>query len=134
MGLDEQLADLRANSLDVRGINALFEDVGVAIRVRRAGGMNQDYAIRLVTNTAPYRIALTAETLTDDTADRILARTYAETIVAHWWRPDPASGDPLLICTPDNIEAWLLANPLIFQQIQDVAENEDHYIGDPEPV
>lgn len=142
--VEKILEGLERASKDVSGIRVAFEDAGVGMLVRRAGGWNRAYGIRLASNTAPHRVALKAGELGDETADRIMARTYAETIVARWWLLDepPDEGDSsdddepqdvLPLCTPDNVEPWLLEHPKTLSQLIQVASLEENFVGDGEP-
>lgn len=143
-GVEQILEDVQKSSRDVTGLRVAFEDAQVGMLVRRAGGLNRAYGIRLATNTAPHRLALRAGALGDDTADRIMARTYAETIVARWWRLDEPpdeedssdedeSRDALPLCTPDNVEPWLLEHPKTLSQLIQVASLVENFTDDGEP-
>ncbi len=58
---------------------------GIGLLMRRAGGLNTSYEKVLNRKVAPHRRKLKQdEELPDDLSDRLLAETYAETIVLDW--------------------------------------------------
>jgi hypothetical protein len=58
---------------------------GVELLMRRAGGLNVHYEKTLQRKVAPHRRKLrNEEELSDDLSDRLLAETYAETIILDW--------------------------------------------------
>lgn len=69
----------------------------VKFLIARAGGRNKAFKDLFKTKAAKHRTQLDNDTMSDDMADRIMAESYAETIVLGWWtRKENESGDPIL--------------------------------------
>lgn len=57
---------------------------GIGLLMRRAGGLNVSYDKTLQRKVKPHQRKFQNDELSDDLSDRLLAETYAETIVLDW--------------------------------------------------
>jgi hypothetical protein len=84
---------------------------------------NSAFVFLLEQFSQPYRLAIEAEALTDETAQKILAKTYAGSIIVGSPTPHLAKMDAA------GWEAWLLADEDKFEQIRDVATSPYDWRG-----
>jgi hypothetical protein len=57
---------------------------GFEIRIKRAGGANARYKKLLKKRVKPYRRQIDNETISEDTADRLWAGIYADSVIDGW--------------------------------------------------
>lgn len=120
-----------------------FETEGVVldygetrIRIARAGGANKRYIKALDKATKPYRRAIATGAFSDERANEILRRVYADTIVLNWetkrggeWLPgiDPedlgVEGAELQPVTAENIVKVFTNLPDLFSDVQQQAQS-----------
>ena len=87
-------------------------DPELVIEVRPAvPALNPDYAAAIAKNFGPYQVAFQAGKLTETTANRILARTFAESVVVSWEGSDAE-------LTKSNVIAFLLDDQSLFDDIK----------------
>lgn len=110
-------------NLEQNGVVVEYLD-DIVVALARAGGSNAAFSDVLAQEMRPYKLAIAADRLTDVTASRILARTYARAIVKRLTGPGcPPAGDV------DEITKWLLADPERFADFRAIAEKDEHYVS-----
>lgn len=70
------------SALETNGIRLDYG--GFYFDVRRAGGSNKRFAKVLEAKMRPHRRAIQAETIKDETANRIVAEAFAEAVFLGW--------------------------------------------------
>lgn len=106
------------------GIVLNYSDV-FWLRVGRAGGSNERYKRILTEKTKPYRRAIQTETITPDTATRLMREAAAEGLVLAWGSakygdgkmPD-VDGSPMDF-TVENVVKFFTNLPDIFTDVQE---------------
>ena len=66
------------------GVPFLFADGMLRITLARAGGGNTRFARILAANSKPYKRAIQNEQLSDEKANDLMMKTYAEAVVMNW--------------------------------------------------
>ena len=66
------------------GVPFLFADGMLRITLARAGGGNTKFARILAANSKPYKRAIQNEQLSDEKANDLMMKTYAEAVVTNW--------------------------------------------------
>lgn len=101
-----------------KGINL---DYGAfSIRIVRAGGANKKFGKLLNDRLKPYRRQIDNDTIGDGIADKIMAETYADSIIIGWEGvTDP--GGKKLEYSRANCVKLLLDLPELFRDIQEQA-------------
>lgn len=91
---------------------------GTMVKIARAGGANRRYLLRAEALTKPHRRAFDTRTIDPEVAKKINAQVFSETIVLDWKGfEDDVTGEPIP-CTPENIQAELLADDDFFEDVQ----------------
>lgn len=91
----------------------------VRIKVLREGGANHKFDRTVQRLQKPHRFAIQQRTIEAELLLDLLAEAYAAAIVIDW-EGVTSNGDPVP-CTPENVKAFLLAKPNIFEQVQQFA-------------
>lgn len=112
---------------ETKGVRLEYGDFRVT--VARAGGGNKNFAKVLDRKSKPYRSQIRLETLDPDVGRRIMAETYAESVITNWetlvegeWKAGVEGPDgALLPFTAKNVAATLEALPDLFGDIQEQA-------------
>ena len=123
--------------------NGVELDYGDAvITVARAGGSNRPYRQALAKGVRPYRAAIDAETIEDETLLPIMIRTFVDHVVLDWKtrRSDKTlvpgiegvegPDGELLPYTKDNAYAFLLEVPELYRQMQTAAAGTKYFLED----
>jgi hypothetical protein len=66
------------------GVPYLFADGMLRITLARAGGGNTKFARILAANSKPYKRAIQNEQISDEKANDLMMKTYAEAVVTNW--------------------------------------------------
>ena len=66
------------------GVPFMFADGMLRITLARAGGGNNKFARILAANSKPYKRAIQNEQLSDEKANDLMMKTYAEAVVTNW--------------------------------------------------
>lgn len=90
------------------------------ILVARAGGSNIAFQRILAAKLKPYRRQIEMGTMDEGQAKRLLAETYAESVVLDWEGVTDETGTPLEF-SKDNVVKILIDLPDLFRDIQDQA-------------
>lgn len=120
----EALRDVNESHQEFRGAWVSYPG-GRRYLVARAGGYNHRFPTALAAALEPYKMALAADALTDETADRILARTYARAVVLDW------EGEDLPEHSEEAAEAHLLDDRDAFADLRAIAEDPENYREQP---
>jgi hypothetical protein len=92
----------------------------VKICIHRAGGSNQKFKNVMSAKLKPVRQQIDAGTLSDETANRLLAEAYAESVVVAWEGVTDSDGKPLEF-TRSNCVKVFLDLPELFKAVQEAA-------------
>lgn len=79
--------------LEKDGIALTYGDATIV--VARAGGANAKFQKCAESKARPYRAQIQQGVMDPDTAERLLAETFAETVVLGWDNVCDANGDPM---------------------------------------
>ena len=93
-----------------------------SIKIARAGGANQKYARKMRSSMKPYKHQIDMGTITEETAQGILADVYADSVILDWDGVKGPDGK-VLPFTKENVKKLLLDLPDLFKDIQKQAEN-----------
>jgi hypothetical protein len=107
------------------GITIDFGD-GVQFGIHRAGGSNRRFKEVMTAKLKPYRHQIDTNTLSDETATRLLAEAYADAVITSWSGVNDRDGEPLSF-TRENVTKVLLDLPELFRAIQDTAGNAANF-------
>jgi hypothetical protein len=106
--------------------------------VARAGGANADFKRLFTTKLKPYRRQIDAGTMDDDVANRLMAETYAETVIIGWegrtvvdgeelWGPEIETPAGELKFTAEACVTLLLDLPELFTDLQAMANQAANF-------
>lgn len=105
-----------------KGIVVEYEGGSVKLHMRRAGGLNESYTRVLREKLEPHQRRMKVDTLPDALAKRLLAETYAETVIIGWEgvtdKSDNAIAFSVQACTE-----LLLELPDFFDLVREDASN-----------
>ncbi len=108
--------------LEQKGIRIEYPG-DIVMVLARAGGTNASFLAVLAAEVKPYKLAISADRLTEGTSARILAVTYARAIIKNLKGPRcPKAGDV------PAVTEWLLADIERFDDIRALAEKGEHYV------
>jgi hypothetical protein len=100
-----------------KGIDLDYGPCGV-ITVHRAGGANRMFTQVFAAKMKPYERRIANGTLEDDLAERLLAETYAETVIVGWRGVKGPDGKDLAF-NRKNAVKLLTELPDLFRDIQE---------------
>jgi hypothetical protein len=105
----------------------IWIELGSGIRIKVARMDNPAYTKALSKAMAPYRHALRANTMDDDTFHALMARVVGKTILVGWEGID-YKGEPLPY-SPKNAEMLLLDPQLkpFYERVMQIASDQDAY-------
>ena len=122
------------------GVPLYFADAKLRITLARAGGGNAKFARCLTVHSKPYKRAIQTGQLSDDKANDLMMKTYAEAAILNWEtliRKDKGlcyvkgiklkDMPGLQPVTPENIVKVLRIVPDLFREIMTEATNIDNY-------
>jgi hypothetical protein len=103
-------------------------DLGEAgkFQIARAGGGNSNFEKRLQAVTKPYRRAIQTGNIDKKIADRLLAETYADTVLLGWEGVSGEDGKELPF-NRDNAIKLFTDLPDLFKEIRETAEDATLY-------
>jgi hypothetical protein len=122
---------------EVQGVEATIGNA--TFTLARAGGQNKAFTKALERHSRPHRRAIQLEALDPATAEEIVHRTYAETVVRGWTGVDegdlivdPAEYDeskpyPLLVFSVENALKLFKAQPDLFATLKATADDFTSY-------
>lgn len=93
---------------------------GVKIRVARAGGANKRYVKSLEVMHRKYRKQIQLEILSNDLANQLLIKAYAESVVIGWEGVTDEAGEPMPF-TVENCVKLFTDLPDLFDDVKSVA-------------
>lgn len=100
---------------------------GLFIRVLRAGGSNGKFGRAYARITKPYQRMMNANTLPEDTENRLYAELYADTVIVGWrGMIDQESGEEIPF-NREEVIAFLIAVPEAFSILRNSAESIDSF-------
>ena len=129
--------------LEKDGVEIDFDDLKVVLA--RAGGANTKFKHVFQQVSKPYRHQINNETLEDDVATRILAITYAKTVIKGiavlktrgekeednvWVEGVPTEDGKILPYNEVNVIALLVNLPEFFKDLQEISANVGNYRKD----
>lgn len=98
------------------GQGVKLEYDGFSITIHRAGGGNRKYQTVFSSKIAPHRRKVDQGTLAEDVMRRVLAETYAESVITGWENVTDEQGKPIEFTT-ENVTKLLLDLPELFNDI-----------------
>lgn len=117
-----------ATALETNGIDIEYGE-GLQIKVARAGGANKKFTKAITRLTKVHRAAIAHGIISEEVADGIVLRAYAETVILSWTgvMKDVLTGDEAdaateLECNVDNVIAVMKELPDLFADIQKVSQ------------
>jgi len=110
------LYDLFGTDLDLEKDGFALEYGDVTFVIARAGGANQKYQRCVERKMRPYRSAINSGTMVEDTARKLMAEAYAETIVLAWDGVTDRDNN-VLDFTVENVTKVLLDLPDLFNEL-----------------
>jgi hypothetical protein len=103
---------------------------GIEIRIARAGGANKKFAKVMTRLARPHRRAIQTNSISEEILTNMFITAYAQTIVLDWKgftkdliTHDDADAEIELDFNQENVEAVLHAQPNLFKDIQETADN-----------
>lgn len=103
---------------------------GVEIKIARAGGANKRFAKVLTKLSRPHRRAIQTNTIDEQLLTDMFITAYAQAVVLGWKgftkdliTHDDADAEIVLDFNQENVEAVLHAQPNLFKDIQETADN-----------
>lgn len=111
--------------LEREGLDLDLVEAG-KFRVARAGGANKKFQKRFEAYTKPFRRAIQTGTMSNEVADEILAKVYAECVVLGWEGVTGPDGQPLPF-NKENCIKLFQDLPELFAEIRKVAEDSVFY-------
>jgi hypothetical protein len=119
----------------------LFASGNLRLTLARAGGSNQRFEKILTANSKPFRRAIQAELLSNEKAQELMMRTYAEAVIRKWETLMPKEDgtdefrDGMLVeghedlqpKTIDNMVKIFMAYPELFKEVQEEANKLSNY-------
>ena len=120
-------------NVDAEQEGVILDYGDVRFRIARAGGANADFKRIFTHKLKPYRRQISAETMDDGVANRLMAESYAEAVIIGWegksvdedgnetWGPTIETPDGELKFTAENCVKVLLDLPELFTDIQTMA-------------
>ena len=107
------------------GIELDYGDCGTII-IHRAGGANRKFQWVLAAKFKPYERQMRTKTMKEAVSRRLLAETYAETVLVGWRGVKDASGQDLPF-TSENATKLLLDVPELFEDIREQAYDVSNF-------
>jgi hypothetical protein len=96
--------------------------------IARAGGANRKFANLLDRKLRPHRRAIQAGVFDDETAQRLLAESYAEAVVLGWEGVTDRDGNPLPF-NRENCVRLLTDLPSLFEDVREQAQNASNFLA-----
>ena len=110
------LYDLFGTDQDLEKEGFALEYGDTTFVIARAGGANQKYQRNVERKMRPYRSAINSGTMNEDTARKLMAEAYAETIILAWDGVTDREGN-VLEFTVENVTKVLMDLPDLFNEI-----------------
>lgn len=89
---------------------------GFSITIHRAGGGNRKYQTVFAAKIAPHRRKVDQGTISEDVMRRVLAETYAESVVIGWENVTNEAGQSITF-TAENVTKLFLDLPELFNDV-----------------
>jgi hypothetical protein len=113
---------------EVEGIELDFGD-GIVFKVARAGKSNPAFAEASRKRLKPWLFAIKANTMSDEQANLVMVKVFADSVVLGWEGVKDEAGKELKF-THENVVKLLTDLPDLFDDIKEYAEDKDSFNAD----
>ena len=128
--------------LEKEGKEFLYADGMLKIKLARAGGSNTAFNLTLAEVSKPYKRAIQADLVSEETANKLLMETFTKCVIMKWWSlmeddegnevfvegVDLEGFEELQPVTAENMIKYFEEMPDIFTDVSQDAQKMSNYL------